>query len=599
MLFVDTEGNFLASWFDESGGINDGRFADLLLEQLKELISLYRDTHPDDDASNTIDMELEVGLQIAEMLGYNTNADHQPCAWGHMTTDGTTANYESLWNARAISFYPLAMKAAAKKLHLDLKVSLSSEELLSQYSSWDCQNFTVDEVITLQKYCFQQLVNMKGLQTAKNFFKQVNQHRVEHMGMASFFAEHWDAKQPMLLIPATAHSSWEKSMRLLGFGTSQIIKLDVNNRMRLDTESLERVLSHAEQKKIPIMAVVGTLGTAEFGSIDPLAEIVQLREHFNIKGLNFYYHIDAAWGGYLSSLFRNNDGSLISYSEIKEQFKYFSSQNIFEAFSTINEADSVSVDNQHLDYLPFSNGAFICRNQEVVNILSQNCTFILAEDLTNTHSHLKQFDEYILEGTKSGANATACCITHKMLPLNKTNFGKLLSNSIHSTEYFVERTQQIIENLKQQVNIVIPMEPDTNLVCVAINPINNDCLTRMNRFSKRVYERMQNIPEALMLNKLLFCSDTSLLHSNLGNEDAQHLLETLGIRNSSFVVNIEDPKKQTNSIHVLRHTLLNPWLLTKTSGLNAIDRYCDYLEKVIIEVVNKESSNILIRVGAR
>ncbi|MCP3675569.1 MAG: pyridoxal-dependent decarboxylase, partial [Gammaproteobacteria bacterium] len=557
------------------------------------------DTHPDEEASNTIDMEFEVGLQIAKMLGYNTNTEHLPCAWGHMTSDGTTANYESLWNARAISFYPLAMKAAAKKLNLDLYVSASSEELLSQCSSWNCQNFSVDEVIALQKYNFQQLVDKKGLQTAKNFFKQVNQHRVEHMGMASFFAEHWDAKQPMLLIPATAHSSWKKSMRLLGFGTSQIIKLDVNNRMRLDTGSLERVLNNAEQKKIPIMAVVGTLGTSEFGSIDPLAEIVQLRKYFSNKGLNFYYHIDAAWGGYLSSLFRNEDDSIVNYSEIKEQFQYFSRQNIFDAFSTINEADSVSVDNQHLDYLPFSNGAFISRNQEVVNILSQDCTSILTENFTNTHSHLKQFDEYILEGTKSGANATACCVTHKILPLNKTNFGKLLSNSILSTEYFVERTQQIIENLKRQVNIIVPMEPDTNLVCLAINPINNHCLTRMNRFSKRVYDRMQNIPEALMLNKLLFCSDTSLLHSNLGNEDAQYLLEMLDIRNNSFVVNIEDPKKQTNSIHVLRHTLLNPWLLTKTDGFNAIDRYCGYLEKIILEVVNKESSNTLIRVGAR
>jgi len=576
--------------------------SDLLLPSLIAQLAttLYNPNNASSDsAAVIIDMELEAGRQIARMIGYNTNSEQQPCAWGHITSGGTTANYESLWNARAASFYPLALKAAANKLHISLRVSTSSDKLLSECSSWQCQNFNVDEVVALQKYCYQQLVKDKGIQTANNFFKQVNLHRVEHMGMASFFAEHWDAKQPMILIPSTAHSSWTKALKILGFGANKLIKLDVNNRLRLEIGSLKRILSNAEQKKIPIMAVVGILGAEEFGSIDPIAEIVKLREFYSSKGLNFYFLVDAAWGGYLCSLFRNEDNSLISHSEIKNQFNFFPSQSIYEAFSNIHQADSVTIDPHKMGYLPFGTGAFISRNRDITLLLNSTNPFEDASCRVNIDEQLKQLDKYTLEGAKPGANAAACCLTHRVLPLNKIHFGEILSESIHASEYFFERIKVTINNLKYLVNMVIPMEPDSNLFCIAINPINNHCLTRMNRFSRRVYNHLRVTPENHPQDKAYFCSTTSLLHCNLGSQDAQQLLENLGIKNSSFVVNIEDPKIQTNSIHVLRHTLLNPSLLNKVDGLNAIDRYCDYLEGVVVEVVSKESSSTLITVGAR
>ena len=547
-----------------------------------------------DKALGTIDVELQAGRQIARMLGYNTDPKTYPCAWGHITSGGTTANYESLWNARAVSFYPLAMKAAAKKLNIQLKVSKSSNKLLTDYNSWQCQNFSTDDVLALQKYCFQQLIDKSGRQAAINFFKEINFHRVEHMGMASFFAEHWDPKQPLVLIPSTAHSSWGKAMKLLGFGSNQLIPLKVNNRMRIDIASLERILMQAEQKKMPILTVVGILGTDEFGSIDPLAEIVQLRDHFYNKGLNFYFHVDAAWGGYLCSLFRNEDDSLVSRDEIKKTFKHFPSQTIYDAFAAVNEADSVTVNPYKMGYLPFGTGAFISRNREITTLLSQNNPYYSDNGAVDIDEHLKQQDDFILEGSKSGA--IACCLTHKVLPLNKNHFGKILSESILGSEYFIERIQVTIKNLKNWVNLVIPMEPDSILFCLAINPKNNKSLVRMNRYTQRVYKKLHELSDDSVQDDAFFCSSTSLTHNDLAMEDVRTLLKTLGIKKNSFVVNIEEPKLQSDSIQILRHTLLNPWLLTEINGKNTIDRYCDYLEKVIIEVVKKESSSTLIAV---
>ena len=44
-------------------------------------------------------IELEVGNQLCDMLGYKTYEDDcdTPLSWGHITCDGTVANLESIW----------------------------------------------------------------------------------------------------------------------------------------------------------------------------------------------------------------------------------------------------------------------------------------------------------------------------------------------------------------------------------------------------------------------------------------------------------------------------------------------------------------------
>jgi hypothetical protein len=43
----------------------------------------------------TTEIELDVGLQLCEMLGYTKHDDIEP--WGHIAADGTIANMESMW----------------------------------------------------------------------------------------------------------------------------------------------------------------------------------------------------------------------------------------------------------------------------------------------------------------------------------------------------------------------------------------------------------------------------------------------------------------------------------------------------------------------
>lgn len=66
----------------------------------------------EESAPVTVQLELEVGRQLARMLGYPLDPKQVPCALGHLTGGGTVANDEGLWLARAARLYPLAVRDA-------------------------------------------------------------------------------------------------------------------------------------------------------------------------------------------------------------------------------------------------------------------------------------------------------------------------------------------------------------------------------------------------------------------------------------------------------------------------------------------------------
>ena len=76
-------------------------------------------------------MELEVGRDFGRLLGYDDKT-----SWGHITTDGTVANYESLWLARNLKSFPLAVKQV-------------SPELVKDLNEWQLLNLPVDKILDL------------------------------------------------------------------------------------------------------------------------------------------------------------------------------------------------------------------------------------------------------------------------------------------------------------------------------------------------------------------------------------------------------------------------------------------------------------------
>lgn len=87
------------------------------------------------------------------------------------------------------------------------------------------------------------------------------------------------------------HSSVAKGLRIIGIPQQRIRKIPTTPDFRMDTEILEKTI--AEDKKagfIPFV-VIGTAGTTNTGSIDPLREIAEICRKYEL-----WFHIDGAYG---------------------------------------------------------------------------------------------------------------------------------------------------------------------------------------------------------------------------------------------------------------------------------------------------------------
>ena len=89
--------------------------SDLLLPGLAaQFLTLpYNPNNVSEEAAPvTVDMEVQIGLQLARMLGYTHDPAQPACAFGHLTSGGTVANYQALRLALALKSFPVALRAA-------------------------------------------------------------------------------------------------------------------------------------------------------------------------------------------------------------------------------------------------------------------------------------------------------------------------------------------------------------------------------------------------------------------------------------------------------------------------------------------------------
>ena len=92
------------------------------------------------------------------------------------------------------------------------------------------------------------------------------------------------------------HSSIEKAVKIIGFGSKNLNKIDTDNNLSIDLKKLEnQIVKDIESNYIPlaIISTYGTTGTVAFDSINEIALIA--------KKYKIWHHIDAAYAG--SALF--------------------------------------------------------------------------------------------------------------------------------------------------------------------------------------------------------------------------------------------------------------------------------------------------------
>src|SRR6266404_4846417 len=159
----------------------------------------------------------------------------------------------------------------------------------------------------------------------------------------------------------------------LGF---EAVACDAHGRM--DIEALTKRVARGD-----VGTVVTTMGTTATGSVDPLPEILALREKHG-----FRIHADAAYGGYFV---------------LAENLP----QDTAQGFSRIGETDSIVIDPHKHGLQPYGCGCVLFRDSGVGRLYKHDSPYTY---FSSTELHL---GEISLECSRPGAAAAALWATHR------------------------------------------------------------------------------------------------------------------------------------------------------------------------------------------
>ena len=195
-----------------------------------------------------------------------------------------------------------------------------------------------------------------------------------------------------VLASTQAHYTHRRISEVLGL-TFEAIPCD--RTARLDVEALKRRL---EQGGIGM--VVATIGTTAVGSVDPLPELLELRDRHG-----FRLHADAAYGGYFGLAHNLAPAARRSYDRLRE-------------------VDSIVIDPHKHGLQPYGCGCVLFNDPAV------DCFYQHESPFTYFSSAELHLGEIGLECSRPGAAAVALWATQRLLPLVKDgDFARMLSES--------------------------------------------------------------------------------------------------------------------------------------------------------------------------
>ena len=323
----------------------------------------------------TTEYEMDVARDLAALVGFENPGT---ATWGHITSGGTIANFEALWVARNLKYFPLAAKRVALRHCLgEIKVRppWGGPIELQEADSWSLLNLPPDEVLALRDKLYKAYEETNGKEGKRLIDTELARDSISGEGLQGFFDSfrgEAEIKPGRVVIPATAHYSCIKVVEALGIGRNHIDYIPVDSEFRIDIPSLKERLKQCASQRIPVIAVVSVVGTTEEGAVDHVHEIIKLRKEFgtNKDFLAFWHHCDAAWGGYARSLFYDDSGRFVSDAgKIVGTGVIWPPNQVFQSFRAMEQADSVTIDSHKLGYIPYPCGVILFRDKRVKDLI--------------------------------------------------------------------------------------------------------------------------------------------------------------------------------------------------------------------------------------
>ena len=356
-------------------------------------------------------LEQQVSSELCCMLGFTGGSDVAP--WGHVTCDGSVANIEALWAARNAKFYPIAVQAALRSdpelqkiaSQVQVRIADGSRHSLDMLDHWALLNISMSEAAALPYAISALLPERQG--GLDRVARAVKPFLYQERGPVSFYREHMPSgAEPVACVPATAHYSWPKANSVLGLAPLRAIPVDCQARM--DPGALRKVLQHCCDERVPLVSVIAVIGSTEESAVDPLNQILAMRESYRAKGLNFAVHCDAAWGGYFACSLPNQ---IIP--------TYPMGRYVIQQYASMKDVDTITVDPHKGGFVPYPAGTLCYRDKRMRDFISLKSPVIMhgaAEPSVGVFG---------IEGSKPGAAAASIYLAHKTIGLDSDGYGQI------------------------------------------------------------------------------------------------------------------------------------------------------------------------------
>ena len=342
--------------------------------------------------------ELQAINELAKMIGFDVDSTR-----GHFTSGGTVANFEAFWRARYRLDHWLSMSAYL------LEKGHSREDIFTlAHQGWDKFNANREEFA----------IDISGLRDRSYVIQGP-------WDIATYYRDtlNIDFPQPVILVPGNKHYSWPKSANIFGISERAIWPTELDRFGRVSIASLKKNIEKARRLQHPIMMNVSVAGTTELGSVDPIDEVNELLGQYRREaGIHIWHHVDAAYGGYFCSTFKQGESQL--------------ADKAIRAFSAISQVESVTLDPHKLGFVPYACGAFLVREARSYSVSHISAPYLQEDESSDYPSW-----STTLEGSRSATGAGAVWLSSRVLPLDATGHGALLNQTLQTRNQLADKLQ--------------------------------------------------------------------------------------------------------------------------------------------------------------
>jgi tyrosine decarboxylase/aspartate 1-decarboxylase len=222
-----------------------------------------------------------------------------------------------------------------------------------------------------------------------------------------------DVKRPAIIIPKSAHVSFDKAASLLRL---QKTKVGLNKFFQMNVDELKRSITS------DTVAIAAVAGTTVLGVVDPIKEISEIASDNGV-----YLHIDAAFGGFVLPFLKE-----LGYNTPEFDFK-------------LKGVSSMTTDPHKMGFCPIPSGAILFRKESYIRYNSVKVPYLAGGIAT----------QGTIVGTRSGASA--CAVWALLKHLGREGFRESVKHCMELTHYLAER----IENLN---GIELTVQPTLNII---------------------------------------------------------------------------------------------------------------------------------------